>query len=354
MPDEKRGQRPDYKVYRSRGGPLAKLRAGERSGELPKPGRRDGGSGQKSGWSTRRKIIAAIVGLLAAWLLLSVVLFFVSAQSSPGVGSQAEQALSPGGSLLTGSTILVLGSDKRPGQKSGEASGGARADSILVLHVGFGSVKRLSILRDSLADIPGRGPDKINSAFALGGPQLMIETVEGFLGNGIEINHLVEVNFHNFPKLVDALGGVDVDNKSKVCSPVFDSSSGSFTLERGEQHLSGPDALSYARVRTNTCAPGEDDRARAARQQQVLSGIRDQLLSPTTFFRLPWVSWQAPRSVRSDLQGPGLTALFADLVTGGTGETRVLQPDAASLDAGGALTIPDEEKARAVDELLGR
>ncbi len=356
MPDDRRGQRPDYKVYRS-GGPLAKTKPKERGGGLPRPGGRDddGRPGDKrSGWSTRRRVLTALLALLGGWLLLSLVLFFVSAGTEKGVSPQAERALSPGGSLLTGSTILVLGSDERPGNNKTAPGEGGRADSILLLRVGFGTVRRLSILRDSLAEIPGVGPDRINSAYAVGGPELMIETVENFLGNGLEINHLVEVNLSRFPKLIDSLGGVTVDNKSKICSPVFDSNlTGEFNLGKGEQQLSGPEALSYARVRTNPCAPGEDDRARAARQQQVVSGIRDQLLSPTTFFRLPWVSWRAPRTIRSDLEGPGLSALFADIVTGGTGKTRVLQPDETSLNAGGALTIPEEERAQAVDELLG-
>jgi len=81
--------------------------------------------------------------------------------------------------------------------------------------------------------------------------------------------------------------------------------------------------------------------------------MRDQLLSPSTALRLPLISWEAPQSIRSDLKGPGLAMLFADLVTGGTGKTRVLQPDELSLNAGGALTIPDEEKTSAVAELLG-
>lgn len=359
MPDERRPPRPDYKVYRSQRGPLAKLRPGERLGGLPRSGRRpsrDGGERRagREGWSTPRKVITAIAALLIGWVLLSIVLFFVSAQTTNGVSEKAEKALSDGGSLLTGSTILVLGSDERPGDVETVSGEGGRADSILLLHVGFGSVRRLSILRDSLAEIPGHGTQRINAAYALGGPALMIDTVESFLGNGLEINHLIEVNFHNFPDLIDALGGVDVDNKSKICSPVFDSNiQGELNLPKGEQHLDGDTALSYARVRTNPCAPGEDDRARAARQQQVLSGMRDQLLSPWSFVRLPWISWEAPQSIKSDLKGPGLAMLFTDLLTGGTGKTRVLQPDEASLNFGGGLNIPPQTKADAVAELLG-
>ena len=91
-------------------------------------------------------------------------------------------------------------------------------------------------------------------------------------------------------------------------------------LSKGEHHLDGKDALAFARVRKNECDPSEDDRARAARQQQVMSAIRSQILSPSTFFRLPLVSWEAPQTLRTDLKGPGLLALFTDLMTGGSGQ----------------------------------
>jgi anionic cell wall polymer biosynthesis LytR-Cps2A-Psr (LCP) family protein len=102
-------------------------------------------------------------------------------------------------------------------------------------------------------------------------------------------------------------------------------------------------------VRENKCAPNEDDRARARRQQQVLSAMRRRLLSPTAFIRLPWISWEAPRTVRSDMHGPGLSMLFADLATGGGGTTRVLQPSGAN---GTQLIISEAAKRRAVEQLL--
>jgi len=128
---------------------------------------------------------------------------------------------------------------------------------------------------------------------------------------------------------------------------------GGVELEAGEHHLDGEQALSFARVRTNPCAPEEDDRARAARQQEVLSGIRSQALSPSTFLRLPWVSWQAPRAITTDMRGPGLAALFTDLLTGGTGETEVLEGQ-PSAQLPGALEVSEEARAEAVDQLLGR
>lgn len=300
-----------------------------------------------------------IVAVLVAWVLLSVVLFLVSAQTTRGVTDRAEDALSGEGNLLTGSTILVLGSDERPqriqeqlaelGQDTAEDG---RADSILLLRVGFGQVRRLSILRDSFAEIPGHEPQKINAAYFLGGPPLMIETVEGFMGNGLQIDHLIEVKFDDFPDLIDALGGVEVTAENEICAEGFDLAGEGFDLEAGEHRLDGQDALTFARVRSNPCAPNEDDRARAARQQEVLSAIRSQALSPSTFLRLPWASWEAPRAIRTDLRGPGLAALFTDLLSGGTGETKVLEPTGPT-NSDGSLPVSEEARAQAVDELLG-
>lgn len=295
----------------------------------------------------RRRILRWVLLAVGAWLLLSFVLFMVSAQFQKGVSDETKDALSGGGSLLSGSTILVLGSDERSEETLEPGAEGvpARADSILLLHVGFGSVRRLSILRDSEAEIPGHGTGKINSAYAYGGARLMIETVEQFLGNGLEINHVVEVNFDDFPEFIDSLGGIDIKLSNCVRSNSFGGRR--VRLGKGEHHLDGRRALQFARVRKNECAPNEDDRQRAARQQQVMSAIRSQILSPSTFFRLPLVSWQAPRTLRTDLRGPGLLALFADVMTGGAGKTRILTPYQLS-----PLLVSEEEKRDAVRDLV--
>ena len=201
--------------------------------------------------------------------------------------------------MLTGTTVLVLGSDDARATRSTRASAGPpRADTLLLLHAAFGSVRKLSIPRDALAEIPGHGAQKINASYALGGAGLMIDTVEGFLGNGLEINHVVEVDFADFPELIDSLGGITVDNKSRICSPPFDNFYKGYNLPKGEQELDGERALGFARVRKNPCAPGETDLDRAERQQEVLTGIRGELLSPGTFIRLPLVSWNAPEDDR--------------------------------------------------------
>lgn len=347
---------PDYHVYRSRPGLFSRLRLGDRL-RLPRPGRRGGASGPRR--LTPRLAALIALAVVAGWVVLSAILFFVSAQTTRGVSERTEEALSGGGNLLTGATVLVLGSDERPkrlqeqliemGQDPGE---GGRADSILLLHVGFGEVRRLSILRDSFANIPGAESQKINAAYFIGGAPLMIETVEQFMGNGLKIDHLIEVKFSNFPDLIDALGGVDVEVENEICAPGYEGNAEGVNLDPGEHHLDGEAALEFARVRTNPCAEDEDDRARAARQQEVLSGIRSQALSPSTFLRLPWVSWSAPRAIRTDMRGPGLAALFADLLTGGTGDTRILEPTGPP-NSDGSLPISEEARAQAVAELTG-
>src|SRR3954452_21131569 len=357
MSDSSPGEPPQYNVYRSRkrlrdrvgSNPLESFRRRREKG--PKaPGE------EKPGGITPRRVLKWVALAVLGWILVATVAFFVSAQVNGGVDDKTKAALSGGGSVLTGSNVLVLGSDERPkkSKEPGAQSSSARSDSIIVMHVGFGSVRKLSILRDTRAEIPGQATQKINAAYALGGAPLTIKTVEGFLGNGLKINHIVLVSFTNFPNLIDALGGVDVKLKRCIHSNSF--SGQVVNLSRGEHHLSGKEALAFARVRKNTCAPNEDDRQRAARQQQVIASMRDQVVSPLnwpgTVLGGPLIAWQAPQAIRSDMHGPGLAALFFDLLTGGSGKSKVLDFDSVNSD--GTLSISEGERADAVDYLEGK
>lgn len=342
-------EQPEYNVYRSRKSPFGFMRREEPSdiGGLRRE-RRGPRTPRRKPISVRRVVKWLVLAALA-WILFSYVVFFVSAQFAGHTPGSVDASLSSGGSLLTGSTILVLGSDARPPKSKEPGAGGpARSDSIMLMHVAFGTVRKVSILRDSRADIPGHGVQKINAAYALGGAGLTIQTVEQFVGNGLKINHLLEINFQDFPKLIDSLGGITVHLRKCIHSNRFDGKV--LILHKGDQHLTGHQALQFSRVRENRCAPNQDDRARAARQQQVMSAIRSRLLSPTAFFRLPWVAWAAPRTARSDMHGPGLTALFMDLLTGRGGKPHVLLPSGVN---GTELLVSDAAKARAVRYLNG-
>ena len=344
---------PEYKVYRSRRKPLVgggdldslrrRLSRHRDDGDEPRPPR-------DKRPITPGRVLKWIALAIAAWLLLSFVVFMISAQTQKGVSPETERALSSEGSLFSGSNILVLGSDVRTGESIDESqSGRGRSDTIMLVHASFGSVRKLSIPRDVEVNVPGFGVNKVNAAYAFGGPALTIETLEGFLGNGLQVNHVVEVDFKDFPDFIDALGGITVDNKTRICSPPFDNFWKGLNFRKGEIDLNGRRALGYARVRKNSCAPGEDDRDRAARQQQVLTGIGSQVKSPSTFLRMPWVSWNAPRTLKTDMNGFELMMLFGDMATGSSDETEVLE---ATCCNGSNLFVSDGAKRDAVRKLL--
>ena len=313
----------------------------------------------------RRRITPGrIVGYLAlaigAWLLVSLVLFMVSAQiQSAQISDAAKSKLSGGGYPLTSpNTVLVLGSDARvkgqaePGaQTIGETS---RSDSIMLLRIGGGANAQLSVLRDTIVDIPGHGRSKINAAYAFGGPSLAIETVEQYLG--IQVNHLIEVNFENFPELIDSLGGITYTGNCVISKINGGSRNGGTTLrlKAGTHELNGDQALALARTRHNDCRPQEDDRARVRRQQKILAAIKGKVTSFETFFRLPWVSWAAPKAIRSDMSGPTLLGLIGAELIGGGGKKYVLTPSGGETlpDGGAGLIVDDAAKQATVDEFM--
>ena len=348
--------RPEYKVYKSRRSPLRAPRAGPDLQGLRErlPHRRPKQPGEGTPWTPGRvvKWVAIVVG---GWLLLSLLIFLLSAQVEGGESDKTKAALSSGGNFFTGQTTLVLGSDQRGGDSIDKSQRGpARADSIMLLHTAFGSVHKLSIPRDSQAAIPGHGTTKINAAYALGGAPLMIQTVENFFGGGVHINHIVEIDFVDFPKLIDAMGGITVDVPNKICSPPFDNFWKGLTFKAGSRHMDGKTALGYSRIRKNKCAPNETDLDRAKRQQQVLAALRSRLVSPTTFLRLPWVAWKAPKALKTDMHGPGLLGLATDMGTGGSGDVSVLDPSCLGCGVDGSLVVSEGAKQDALRKLLGK
>jgi LCP family protein required for cell wall assembly len=371
----RRGERPAYTRYRSKprslrerlGGEdagLGELRDGGRSQPPPsgRPGRlrlrplRPRGPRRRI---TPGRVLRWLALAAGAWIALSLVLFLLSAQIEKGkVSDEAKTALSSAGYPLTSpNTILILGSDARPenSKEPGANPGGpSRSDTIMLWRVGGGHAARLSIPRDTIVEIPGHGRQKINAAYAFGGAALSIRTIESYLG--IPVNHLIEVDFENFPKLVDALGGVDVKT-GRVCSQINGGRrNGGVTLNlrAGENHLSGRQALALARTRKNDCNPAENDLTRARRQQQILSAMKGRVFSPTTFLRLPWVSWYTPKTLRTDMGGATLLGFFAAAGTSGSPPLEVLEPSGFETlsDGGSGLVVSDAEKQAAVQRFL--
>jgi LCP family protein required for cell wall assembly len=225
----------------------------------------------------------------------------------------------------------------------------------MLLRVGAAKSARLSIPRDSFADVPGFGTQKINSAFALGGASLQARAVEGFMG--IRINHVIEIDFEGFRKFIDALGGVRVTVGRCVVSRINGGfRNGGFTLRLrpGTHTLDGEQALALARTRNNECARNEDDRTRARRQQLILDAVRSRLTSitriPRNFVFGPWLGWTAPKALISDLGGLGMTEFVLASVVGGSSPTRVLRPSGSG--PGGSLIISQQERREEAERLL--
>src|ERR671910_1922717 len=378
--------RPDYKVYRSRPRLLDRLRSpdvdslrerprepGERPSPrvpLPSPGRR--------GW------LKWVLIAIGAWLLLSILVFAISAQIqkskladgvSEELGGNPFLAIDP-------QTILVVGTDAREegtldgsetseecleeganGEPPSETCPGFRADTLMLVRAGGGAFRKLSIPRDSFAEIPGQGAQKINAAYAFGGAALQIQTVEAFLDT--QIDHVVIVDFEGFEDFIDAIGGVEVELPDKLCSEISGGAeAGGFTLNAGpgETTLGGNEALILARTRTNNCPEkggssefdSYDDIDRAAAQQEILSGIKGRLTSPLrlpyNFIKGPWIGWTAPKALVTDMGAFTMPQLVFASIIGGNSDTEILDPSGPG--PGGSLVISDEERAAAVDKLV--
>jgi LCP family protein required for cell wall assembly len=172
-------------------------------------------------------------------------------------------------------TILILGSDQR--FVDIKAKNPVRSDTIILLRLdpNKGATAVMSIPRDLKVPIPGHGSDKINAAYAIGGPSLSVKTIHNLLH--IPISHVVNVNFGGFRRAVDRLGCVytDVDRRYfNDNSPPFGGGGNyaAIDLKAGYQKLCGQDALDFVRYRHF-----DTDLVRAARQQQFLSDAKDQI-----------------------------------------------------------------------------
>ncbi len=393
---------PEYKVFRSRRSLLSRLRKPELSGlrelrkrtekrdvrpgrERPKPPKR---------WTAKRalKWVAIAAG---GWILLSFLAFAVSAQIQAfKLSGDAKSALHGNPFLLpSAQTILVLGTDARPPdtkepgaapsrkcfdqQSHGDAphagcsQGQFRADTLMLIRAGGGTFRKLSIPRDSYAEIPGQAPQKINAAFAFGGAALQIKTIERFLG--IKVDHVAIIDFTGFQKLIDAVGGVKVNVPHQLCADISGGAGhgqGGITLRlhAGENTLDGEKALAYSRVREPSPCPGPgksaftlgySDLNREKAQQAVIAGIKDRLSDPLrlpyNFIKGPIIGWDAPKAFVSDMGFLTMPQLILAAGIGGSAPAHVLCAGAkggCGLGPGGSIEVPESVRRRAVKQFL--
>jgi len=179
-----------------------------------------------------------------------------------------------------GNTYLLVGSDSREGltaeQRQRLHTGGdvgQRTDTIMLLHTGDGPNLLMSIPRDSIVNVPGHGETKINAAYAYGGPELLVQTIEE--ATGIRVDDYVEIGFGGFVNMVNAVGGITICPKTDMVDE-----DANLNVKAGCQHASGKKALAYARSR-HAQQLGDIDRAQ--HQREVVSQVGSKAFSPWTF-----------------------------------------------------------------------
>lgn len=307
------------------------------------------------------------VALVATAALASVAfLSFRSAVSERNaeVPKKVHAALAPtnGPALVSSRVIMLVGSDSSKYRTKIRGTEGGRADTLMLVRVDVRSrsVSMLSIPRDLYVEVPGFGQEKINSAFANGGLPLAIRTVRNV--TGIDVNHVVQIDFDGFKELVDALGGITIHNPYMVRSGNTPFDGRHWTFPRGKLDLDGKHALAYARIRyvdDRTIELNEqegNELGRARRQQRVIDAITRKLLTRDSILR--------PRDVPRAVVQPLLTDITAsEMIVFGFGKWWSKPDNSLRCRLGGyaetnsereSVVVPTEDNRAAVRMFLGK
>lgn len=365
MPEAKSNRRP-YKTYRSN--PAARVSARDRElmGEarpdkaskvavpVSPDGRAKGRRARvKGGGAARPRVTVGRVVLALALLVFVVLVGFgiwgwmgfrtlneAVARSNARITPETQAALSPGsGSIFsTPTTILILGVDKR-GNDPG------RSDSIMLLRSNpdTRTFSQLSIARDMWVGIPGHGTGKINTAYFWGGLPLAVEAVEDF--TGVPVNHVVLMKLNNFPRLIDAVGGIDIDVPKDIRS--WYSGGKTVTFKKGLNHMDGIQAMIYARIRAV-----DDDFHRQARQQQVTQALQSKLTSRSGFWRFSTLGSELMSSLTTDLTTWELTQLTWRKWRAGQTRKAILKGSPAWRDGQSVVLSDKDANLKLIDRFM--
>ena len=288
--------------------------------------------------------------LLFIFLLLGTgIYFFIQYQQGQEIAG--ETAIEPepfaGDADNSGyQNILVLGVDSRGEEQS-------RTDTMMmVTHDRENNeVKITSFMRDIYADIPGYQSYKLNTAYYLGGVDLLASTLRGMFG--VEIHNYALVDFQSFETLVDiaAPNGVEIDVEKEMSEKI------GVSLSPGVQELNGQELLGYARFRSDN----EGDFGRVRRQQQVIAALKDELISVSSIPKFPKLAGAAQSYVQTDMPLVDQIKLATQLGTGGSGEIeRLTIPVEGGYSyanypqAGSVLEIDIEQNRRALEQFLSQ
>ena len=293
---------------------------------------------------------------VAAWSLAGYFSFRdgVKAANKRLPASAAKQLSGDGGFPLTSpTTILLLGTDRRPGDRE------PRADSMMLVRTDpdHHRFTYLSIPRDLRVDIPGHGLEKVNTAYHIGGAALAIRTVKTF--TEIPIDHVAVVDFQRFKELIDSIGGIDITVPRPILSNKFEcpydaqrcQTWDGWRFSKGRQHMDGRRALVYSRISSNVLDPSENDITRAERQQQVTQAIADKLVGVGTFLRMPFNGDELLRPLATDLSANQLLQLgWVKFRVGGTIRCRLGgDPETIGRES---VIVPSEENRNVISMFM--
>jgi LCP family protein required for cell wall assembly len=254
--------------------------------------------------------------------------------------TRAELTADDGWIWRNGTTVLLFGVDSKAGEP-------ARSDTIMLMRFNpkTHTINQLSIPRDTRVQLPNGTYDKINTAMFWGGPSMAIKTVKQFLG--IDVNHVVVVDFKGFPRLVNAVGGVDM-NVPKTISTIAGSNGRTVVFKEGMHHFDGKYAMLYVRIRY-----ADDDFHRAARQQQFVQALQKKIARPSNVTRLPEIGKKFMSGVATDLKTNQIIEL-AYLKWRAKGGKKLVMVGTPGWDGGVAYVFPpsDAEKEKLVHQFL--
>jgi LCP family protein required for cell wall assembly len=274
-------------------------------------GRGAGGGGYRPPgrrrWLRPRRILAILAGLVALIVVAAVAVYFSVSSKLTKV-----DVLTPVSFTSAGTNWLITGSDSRAGLSKKEENqlalghdiSGNRSDTILLLHEPANGTRPtlVSLPRDSYVPIPGHGYNKLNAAYAYGGPKLLVQTVQNV--TGLPINHYMGIGFGGLVSVVNDVGGV------RMClpGPMKDPKAG-LNLKAGCQVLNGDQALGFVRTRNFAIS----DLQREQDQRLLIKGILSKMTSPGTLanpFAVIPAANGAAGAITID-QGTGLSQLIS-------------------------------------------
>ena len=327
-----------------------------RYGPAPSTGRK--GKSAKNGAAGRRRRFRwwfIPVGLLVAVVIAGVVVTVIAwpgyqkfdravDKANTRIDKKTRAQLSPdkGWIWRKGTTLLLFGVDSKAGEP-------ARSDTIMLMRFNPGThtVNQLSIPRDTRVQLPNGDVTKINEAMFWGGPSMAVQTVEEF--TGVPVNHVMIVDFKGFPRLVNAVGGVDMRVPTTI-STVAGANGRTVVFKQGMHHFDGKYAMLYVRIRY-----ADDDFHRAGRQQAFVQALVRKIAQPSNVTKLPEIGKKFMSGVATDLTTNEILQL-AYLKWRSTGGKKVVMVGTPGWEGGVAYVFPPDQagKDRLVRQFLGK